>query len=186
MTLWTRSARLHAVGVNVLAFDYRGYGQSEFARPSEAHWQEDAGWALEYLIQTRHIDPAAIVLDGTGLGANLALEMAADHPELAGLVMDEPLAEPVTVIFDDPRSRLLPAWLLVRDRWEMDRPAGKLRIPSLWFYRATLQGHAEQKRQEAYGVVQARKERVWLTGSSDVVKTDSVALTRWLGDLTVR
>ena len=50
-------ARLHAVGVNVLVFDYRGYGQSQFARPSEAHWRQDAEWALEYLEGTRHIDP---------------------------------------------------------------------------------------------------------------------------------
>ena len=39
-------ARLHAAGVNVLAFDYRGYGQSQFARPSEAHWRQDAEWAI--------------------------------------------------------------------------------------------------------------------------------------------
>ncbi len=77
-------ARLHAAGVNVLAFDYRGYGQSQFVRPSEAHWRQDAEWAIEYLTGTRHVAPGTIVLDGTGLGANLALEEAAAHPELAG------------------------------------------------------------------------------------------------------
>src|ERR1700733_9027486 len=63
--------RLHGVGVNVLAFDYRGYGASQFVRPSEAHWHEDANWAVEYLIGTRQIDAGTIVLDGAGLGANL-------------------------------------------------------------------------------------------------------------------
>ena len=79
-------ARLHAAGVNVLAFDYRGYGQSQFVRPSEAHWRQDAEWAIAYLTGTRHVAPGAIVLDGTGLGANLALEEAAAHPELAGVI----------------------------------------------------------------------------------------------------
>ena len=61
-------ARLHAAGVNVLAFDYRGYGQSQFVRPSEAHWRQDAEWAIEYLTETRHVAPGAIVLDGSGSG----------------------------------------------------------------------------------------------------------------------
>ena len=80
-------ARLHAVGVNVLAFDYRGYGQSAFVRPSEADLRQDAEWAFQYLSETRHIDRGAIVLDGEGLGANLALEVASAHPELAGVVL---------------------------------------------------------------------------------------------------
>ena len=66
-------AGLHAVGVNVLAFDYRGYGQSQFARPSEAHWREDSEWALQYLAGTRQIGVGTIVLEGSELGANLAL-----------------------------------------------------------------------------------------------------------------
>jgi hypothetical protein len=73
-------ASLHAAGVNVLAFDYRGYGQSQFAHPSEARWRQDSEWALQYLTATRHVDPRTIVLDGRALGANLALEVAAAHP----------------------------------------------------------------------------------------------------------
>ena len=105
--------RLHRVGVNVLAFDYRGYGQSQFVRPSEAHWRQDAQWALQYLIETRHVSAGAIVLDGQGLGANLALEVAAAHPELAGVVLDTPIASPMNAVFNDARARLVPARLLV-------------------------------------------------------------------------
>src|SRR5580658_2412832 len=88
-------AALHAVGVNILAFDYRGYGQSLFAHPTEARWRQDAEWALEYLTATRHLPAGAIVVDGSALGANLALEIAAAHPELAGVVLQSPLASPV-------------------------------------------------------------------------------------------
>src|SRR5579863_4845 len=49
-------AQLHAAGVNVFAFDYRGYGQSQFARPSERTWLEDADWAISYLTGTRQIE----------------------------------------------------------------------------------------------------------------------------------
>ncbi|MGB7264000.1 MAG: alpha/beta fold hydrolase, partial [Terracidiphilus sp.] len=92
--------RLYGSGFNVFAFDYRGYGQSHFARPSEEHWRQDANWALQYLTQTRHIDPATIVLDGSELGANLALDVAAKHQELAGVVVDSPLKNPVDAVLN--------------------------------------------------------------------------------------
>ena len=63
-------------GLNVFAFDYRGYGQSHFAHPSETRWREDAESALSYLTGTRHIPANAIILVGKDLGANLALEVA--------------------------------------------------------------------------------------------------------------
>src|SRR5579859_4411629 len=99
-------ARLHGAGVNVLAFDYRGYGQSAFVHPSEARWREDAESALLYLTATRHVDAHSIVLDGSALGANLALEVAAAHPELAGVVLESPLDSPMNEIFADPRAKL--------------------------------------------------------------------------------
>ena len=39
-------AEIHAAGVNVMAFDYRGYGQSHFAHPSEVRWLQDASLFL--------------------------------------------------------------------------------------------------------------------------------------------
>src|ERR1700722_7981482 len=127
-------ARLHAAGLNVFAFDYRGYGQSHFAHPSEVRWHEDADSALAYLTGTRHISSSAIVLAGKDLGANLAVEFAARHADLAGVVLEEPLESPTAAIFNDGRARLVPAHLLVRDRWQTTCDAGIVLIPSLWFY----------------------------------------------------
>jgi hypothetical protein len=174
---------LHDAGLNVFAFDYRGYGNSKFERPSEARWREDAESAIEYLINTRHVPAASLVLVGRGLGANLALEAAAVHPEFAGLVMDEPLAAPTDAIFGDPRARLVPAHLLVSDRWDATQPATSLRVPSLWFYRTHASGQPQQTRQDAYQLVTAHKQRVWLTESPAATKDLDAALTRWLDDL---
>ena len=123
---------LHEAGLNVLAFDYRGYGRSHFEHPTEEKWRQDAEWTLSYLTGTRHIDPHSVVIIGSGLGANLATELAAAHSELAGVVLNQPVDHPVKAIFDDPRARLVPARLLVRDRYDLDDAAEKLRIPSLW------------------------------------------------------
>jgi hypothetical protein len=175
---------LHGVGVNVLAFDYRGYGQSQFQRPSEARWREDANWALQYLTATRHIPAGTIILDGRGLGADLALEIAAQHPELAGVVLRSPLEAPVDAIFNDPRARLVPAHLLVRDRYDLNAPAAALRIPSLWIAEwpspesGSHAGHAD-----AYERAPARKMRIWLPSTSGAWQDLASALSRWLGDL---
>jgi uncharacterized protein len=174
---------LHNAGLNVLAFDYRGYGLSKFERPSEARWREDAESAIEYLTNTRHDPAGTIVLFGRGLGANLALEVAAAHPEFAGLVMDEPLSAPADAIFGDQRARLVPAHLLAGDRWDPTQPAAGLRIPSLWFYPTHANGQAQQSREEAYQLVTARKEEVWLTKSPGATEDYDAALTRWLDDL---
>ena len=174
-------ARLHDAGVNVLAFDYRGYGDSQNARPSEAHWREDAEWALEYLTRTRHIDSGSIVLDGTDLGANLALEVAAEHPDLAGVIVESPLQDPMGVIFNDARAHMVPARLLVRDRYDLDVAAAALRVPLLWFEHSDPKDTAREP--GAYTRVPAKKMIVWLNPTGDMYKQTEDALGRWLDGL---
>lgn len=177
-------AALHAVGVNVLTFDYRGYGQSQFAHPSEARWREDAEWALQYLTATRHIAAGTIILDGRDLGANLALEIAAAHPELAGVVLESPLASPVDAVFHDPRAKLVPAHLLVQDRFDSDSAAAALHISSLWFLETLAPEQAGlPEKPDAFQKVTAPKMLVWLTPSPDATMDFENSLSRWLDDL---
>ena len=170
-------AELHASGMNVLAFDYRGFGQSRFLRPSETSWQQDAAWALDYLTGTRHIDPHSVVIVGSGLGANLALEMAASHQELAGVVLDSPIEAPVNVIFDDARAKLVPARLLVRDRYDLNAPAAALHVPSLWLIDTASPTQANIN--QIYGNVTAPKMRA----SDSAAKTFTQPLQGWLTNL---
>ena len=173
-------AALHAVGVNVLAFDYRGYGQSEFAHPSEARWIEDTGWALDYLVQTRHTDPHSIVLLGKELGADLAIIVAAAHPELAGVIADSPIEDPVSVIFGDSRAHLVPARLLVKDRYDVGAAAGRLRIPSLWLLPSTTAANAGEP--AAFSKVQAQRQLVTLNNAQN----GADAMAHWLANLPSR
>jgi uncharacterized protein len=177
-------ARLHDAGLNVLAFDYRGYGQSHFAHPSEARWREDAQSAIAYLTGTRHISANAMLLVGKDLGANLALEVAAAHPDLAGVVLEQPLESPTAIIFSDPRAGLVPAHLLVSDRWQSSAAASNVLIPSLWFYWTPARnGESEQDKPEAYEKAPGRKMLVWLTNSHDEREQFDSALASWLDQL---
>lgn len=175
---------LHAAGLNLFAFDYRGYGQSHFVHPNETRWREDADSAIRYLTGTRHIPVASIILVGRDLGANLAVEVAAAHPDLAGVVLQAPLESPASAILNDPRSRLVPARLLVSDRWDTTAAASNLLIPSLWFY-WTLAGNsaAPEDKSPAYEKVPGRKALVWLPGSRQEPAQFSSALSAWLDQL---
>ncbi|MGD0730713.1 MAG: alpha/beta fold hydrolase [Terracidiphilus sp.] len=175
-------AALHSAGVNVLAFDYRGYGQSLFEHPSEARWREDAEWALEYLTATRHTAVGTIILDGRGLGADLALEVAAQHPELAGAVIDSPIEAPAEAIFRDPRARLVPAHWLVRDRFDLNAPAEGLRIPSLWLVPASEDKHGGVAK--AFQKVNARKTLAWLTSLLGTDNDRANSFSIWLKSLS--
>jgi len=176
-------AALHALGLNVLAFDYRGYGQSEFERPGEARWREDAESALNYLTATRHVAADSIVLDGRELGANLALEIAAAHPELAGVVVESPLDAPVQAIFNDARARMVPAHMLVQDRFDSDGAAAALRLPSLWFLQDSAVGQAGSG--GAFRKAAGKKMLVWLKAGSEK-KDFGDSLARWLDDMPAK
>ncbi len=176
--------QLHAAGANVFAFDYRGYGRSKFMRPSEKHWLQDAGWALDYLTATRHIAVNAIVVAGGGLGANLALELAASHPRLAGVVLESPLEDPTGAVFSDARARLIPARLLMRDRYDLNAAAASVHIPSLWFLPASgAATNGSAKEPAAFQTVSARKMLVWLPPGEKASRAFADALARWLDDL---
>ena len=175
-----RLAAIHAAGVNIFAFDYRGYGKSQFVRPSEDRWRQDADSAIEYLTDTRQIPVNSIVLVGSGLGANLALEVAAAHQDFAGVVLDSPLAAPLNLVFNDARANLVPAHLLFRDRYPMQEPAAELQVPSLWIFPAEPSPGAasEQTLLALYGAVTAPKTMLHLSE-----KDYTSAFSRWLTGL---
>lgn len=81
-------ARLHRMGFSVLAVDYRGYGMSGGAFPSEVQVYEDADAAWNHLVAQRHVDPERLFIYGHSLGSAVAIELAARHPEAAGLIVE--------------------------------------------------------------------------------------------------
>lgn len=174
---------LHAANLNVFAIDYRGYGQSHRAHPSEAGLLRDADAAIAYLTATRHIPAASIVLIGSGLGANLALGVASAHSELAGVVLDQPLADPMRSVFGDARARFVPAHVLVRDRYNLSAAAPNLNIPVLWLQTQQTSAAHPQPDPAAYAQITARKMLVSLPAKPSASQAMDVALSRWLDEL---
>lgn len=76
---------LNSLGVNVLLFDYRGYGRSEGA-PGEAGLYQDAEAVWAYLTGTLGVAPDTIVLHGQSLGGAPAAWLAARRTPAALVV----------------------------------------------------------------------------------------------------
>lgn len=124
-------AALHAIGINIFAIDYRGYGQSAAIHPNQARMTQDAETSLVYLTTSRAIPERQIVVYGTGLGASLATHLAAAHPALSAAILDSPAPDSLATVLRDPRTRLLPVRMLLHDRFPLEEPLATLKTPKL-------------------------------------------------------
>jgi hypothetical protein len=80
----------HRLGLNVLIFDYRGYGQSK-GKPSEQGLYQDATAAWQFLTEEKGIAPEQIIIFGRSLGGAIAARLAADV-QARGLILESTLS----------------------------------------------------------------------------------------------
>jgi pimeloyl-ACP methyl ester carboxylesterase len=126
-----RALTLHNAGLNVLLFDYRGYGRSVGQHPTEATMQQDAAAALNWLIATQHIPPQNIILYGNGIGASLAVTLATQHHDIPAVILDAPDGDLTDRVAHDPHSSLVPARLLFHETFPLAEPLRTLTTPKL-------------------------------------------------------
>ncbi len=124
----TELALIHQrMGVDLLIFDYQGYGRSQ-GRPSEVGTYQDARAALDYLQQHHGQNPGPVVYYGHSLGTAIAVELAVEHPPV-GLV----LVSPFTSV-SDMSGRAFPwlpvSWLL-KDKYNSLGRIPNVRSPLL-------------------------------------------------------
>jgi len=133
---------LHSLGINVFAFDYRGYGRSAGPTPREKRMRQDAEATWSYLTDTRHIAPKSIVIYGTGIGAALAAELAAKHVP-AGVILDGPSEPAQQIIRADARARIVPGFLII-ERFDPADILRNLAAPKLFLDRNGTKSRASE------------------------------------------
>jgi fermentation-respiration switch protein FrsA (DUF1100 family) len=79
-------ASMRDLGINLLAFDYRGFGESS-GTPDERGFYDDATASYRYLTDTLRVPPRRIVIFGHSLGSGVAIELASRMPA-AGLIVE--------------------------------------------------------------------------------------------------
>lgn len=118
---------IHARGFGVLLVEYRGYGRSGGAEPSEDGLYLDAECALDMLARAG-TDANRVVLWGTSLGTGVAAEMAR-RGRGARLVLETPYTSLPDLVSDV--APFVPAGLLVPDHFDTLGKSGGIRVPTL-------------------------------------------------------
>jgi uncharacterized protein len=118
---------LHGRGLGVLLVEYRGYGASIGAEPSEQGLYLDAEAALG-MLTSRGIGPDRVILWGTSLGTGVAAEMAR-RGRGGRLVLVTPYTSIPDLVTDV--APFVPARALLADHFDTSEKAGKIHIPTL-------------------------------------------------------
>ena len=118
------------LGVNLFAYDYRGYGESH-GLPSEPGVYADAAAAYRYLTDSLHVPPSRIVLFGHSLGTGVTIELAR-HVPAAGMIVEDAY----TSVVDRGQEvfPLLPIRLIAKSRFASIEKVGSLRLPKLFLH----------------------------------------------------
>ena len=152
------TTRLHALGLNVLMLEYRGYGNSEGV-PSEDGLYRDAEACYSWLAE-QGVSPERIVVYGFSLGSGVAVELASRVP-LGALILEAPY----TSLPDVARA----AYRMVPPKLMKNRFASKERIADI--ETPTLFIHAEDDRtvpysqgERLYELSSAPKKMVTISG----------------------
>lgn len=97
-------AEMRDAGFAVVAYDYRGYGQSSGARPTVRGAVRDAEAVYRYAVDELGIPPSRLILHGRSLGSGPTLQLATRH-DAAGLVLESAFVSVLRVV---TRVRLFP------------------------------------------------------------------------------
>jgi uncharacterized protein len=123
-------AGLRDLGLNLLAFDYRGYGESA-GTPSEAGLYQDAEAAYRYLRDSLRVPPERIVIFGHSLGSAVAVELAGQVPA-AGLILDGALTSVVDL--GQEIYPFVPVRWIAASRYASIEKIGNLHLPKLFLH----------------------------------------------------
>lgn len=135
-------ASIHNVGINIFAFDYRGYGQSAQTHPSQQNMTHDVDSAWQYLTVSRSIPAQRIVPYGTGVGASLATSLATTHGEIPAVILDSPRNDLLETVLHDRRASFVPVHLLFHENFPLAEPLSRLHTPKLLISRAPTPAEA--------------------------------------------
>lgn len=167
-------------GVNVLSFDYRGYGRSE-GKATEKTCYADAESVLAYAVENLGVDAQRVIYHGRSLGGGVAMEMAKRQPAKA-LVLESTFLSAYRVY--------LPLKWLPGDKFVNASKAKKVKCPVLVIHgREDTVVPFEQGVELAGLFVGNRVEKLWVdeVGHNDLLLVANArywaALRGFLGSL---
>ena len=123
-----RMRRMHDLGFAVLGIDYRGFGQSTHALPSEALAHEDAMAAWRWL-RVQH-PQAQRYFFGHSLGGAIAVRLAGDVDDAAGLIVEGSFTS-IPDVVKTMKWGWLPVAPLITQRFDAGTQIERVKAPLL-------------------------------------------------------
>lgn len=158
--------------LNMLIFDYRGYGNSE-GTPSEQGTYMDAEAALNYLVDKRHIAPETVIIWGRSLGGAVAARTAAEHP--VGLLIIESVFTSLKDLVHE-RFSWLPSRFLARYAYDTRFHLERVHAPVLVIHSADDEMIPFHHGKDLYDSVRGKKVFLVIKGSHNRGFIDSLAV----------
>lgn len=128
------ASRFHQLNLSVLLIDYRGYGLSEGGFPNEQQVYQDAETAWKYLTQTRQIPPEQVFIYGHSLGGAIAVNLASQYPEAAGVIVQGSFTSIRQMIDQTASYSIFPTDLLLTQRFDSIGKVPSLQLPALYIH----------------------------------------------------
>ena len=124
-----RMRRMNELGFAVLGIDYRGFGRSTAALPSETYAFEDARAAWQWIAQQYPNVPRYVF--GHSLGGAIAVHLAAEGaPDAAGLIVEGTFTS-IPEVVRTFRWGWLPVSPLITQRFDAGRRIERVKMPVL-------------------------------------------------------
>jgi uncharacterized protein len=123
-----RMRRMHELGFSVLGIDYRGFGKSTAALPSEEMVYEDAQAAWQWLAEQQ--PGARRFVFGHSLGSAIAVHLATEVNNATGLIVEGAFPSIASVI-RTWKWGWLPLAPFITQRFDAVQRIGRLKVPLL-------------------------------------------------------
>lgn len=158
-----RIRRMQQLGFSVLAVDYRGFGKSTRALPSEDMAYEDARAAWDWL--ARAYPQRARYVFGHSLGGAIAIDLASKVEDEQGVIVEGTFTS-IPDVASSMKWGWLPVGPLITQRFESVRKVAKVQSPLLVVHGANdALIHSELGR-KLYEAATGRKHFVLVEGGS--------------------
>ncbi|MDO9112516.1 MAG: alpha/beta fold hydrolase [Polaromonas sp.] len=123
-----RMRRMQELGFSVLGVDYRGFGKSTQALPSEESAYEDARAAWDWLARKYPDRPRYVF--GHSLGGPIAIHLATEVNDESGTIVEGTFTSIADVV-STSKWGWMPVSLLITQRFEAARKVGRIGSPLL-------------------------------------------------------
>ena len=122
---------LKRLNMNLVFFDYRGYGES-IGEPSEKNLYQDAEAAINFIKRRLQIQDTDLIFLGKSLGVAVAIEAANRHPNIRALIIDSTFTSLPNIAFE--RYPFIPCHLVAIDRFENLKKIPNIHCPKLFLH----------------------------------------------------